>query len=83
MAMAGTLSRTPSSMQASRCRSSACTPPGPRRPALAKRGWQVEYVAVRRQADLGIPAKDERKLVVLAAARLGKTRLIDNFEVCL
>lgn len=51
--------------------------------ALAKRGWQVEYVAVRKQADLGIPAKGERKLVVLAAARLGKTRLIDNFEVCL
>jgi pantoate--beta-alanine ligase len=51
--------------------------------ALAKRGWQVEYVAVRRQADLGIPAKGERNLVVLAAARLGKTRLIDNFEVCL
>ena len=26
---------------------------------LAKRGWQVEYVAVRKQADLGIPAKGE------------------------
>lgn len=51
--------------------------------ALAKHGWQVEYVAVRNQADLGIPAKGERKLVVLAAARLGKTRLIDNLEVCL
>ncbi len=51
--------------------------------ALAKRGWQVEYVAVRRQSDLGIPNQGERKLVVLAAARLGKTRLIDNLEVCL
>jgi len=51
--------------------------------ALAKRDWQVEYIAVRRQADLGVPARGERKLVVLAAARLGKTRLIDNFEVCL
>jgi pantoate--beta-alanine ligase len=51
--------------------------------ALAKQGWQVEYVAVRNQADLGIPAQGERKLVVLAAARLGKTRLIDNLEVCL
>ena len=51
--------------------------------ALAKHGWQVEYVAVRSQADLGGPAKGERKLVVLAAARLGKTRLIDNLEVCL
>lgn len=51
--------------------------------ALAKRGWQVEYVAVRKQADLGVPDKGERKLVVLAAARFGKTRLIDNLEVCL
>jgi pantoate--beta-alanine ligase len=53
------------------------------RAALAKRGWQVEYVAVRRQADLGVPVAGEHKLVVLAAARLGKTRLIDNLEVCL
>jgi pantoate--beta-alanine ligase len=51
--------------------------------ALAKHGWQVEYVAVRKQADLGIPAKGDRRLVVLVAARLGKTRLIDNLEVCL
>ncbi len=50
---------------------------------LAKEGWQVEYVSIRSQADLGIPAKGERKLVVLAAARLGATRLIDNLEVCL
>ena len=51
--------------------------------ALAKRGWQVEYVAVRKQAGLGVPGMEERKLVILAAARLGKTRLIDNLEVCL
>lgn len=51
--------------------------------ALAKRGWQVEYVAVRSQSGLGVPDKDERRLVILAAARLGKTRLIDNLEVCL
>jgi pantoate--beta-alanine ligase len=51
--------------------------------ALAKRGWQVEYIAVRSQAGLGQPAKGERRLVVLAAARLGKTRLIDNLEVCI
>jgi pantoate--beta-alanine ligase len=50
---------------------------------LAKRGWVVEYVAVRKQTDLGIPAEGESRLVVLAAARLGKTRLIDNLEVCL
>jgi len=51
--------------------------------ALAKRGWDLEYIAVRRQADLGMPAKGERCLVVLVAARLGGTRLIDNVEVCL
>lgn len=51
--------------------------------ALAKQGWQVEYVSVRSQANLGVPARGERKLVVLAAARLGATRLIDNLEVCL
>ncbi len=51
--------------------------------ALAKRGWVVEYVAVRKQTDLGIPADGESRLVVLAAAQLGKTRLIDNLEVCL
>ncbi len=50
---------------------------------LAKRGWEVEYIAVRSQADLGIPVAGEHKLVVLAAARLGQTRLIDNIEVCL
>ncbi len=50
---------------------------------LAGRGWVVEYVAIRKQSNLGIPDAGERKLVVLAAARLGKTRLIDNLEVCL
>jgi pantoate--beta-alanine ligase len=50
---------------------------------LVKRGWVVEYFAVRKQADLGIPSKGERQLVVLTAARLGATRLIDNLEICL
>ncbi len=49
--------------------------------ALAARGWQVDYVAVRAQATLGMPGPGERSLVVLAAARLGRTRLIDNLEV--
>ncbi|TAJ76279.1 MAG: pantoate--beta-alanine ligase [Gallionellaceae bacterium] len=48
---------------------------------LTKRGWQVEYVSVRDQESLGIPAVSDRMLVVLAAARLGATRLIDNLEV--
>jgi pantoate--beta-alanine ligase len=57
---------------------------------LARRGWQPDYVAVRRRQDLQPPAfaqapqapheKLHEPLVVLAAARLGKTRLIDNLE---
>jgi len=50
---------------------------------LANRGWQVEYVTIRSQNGLTKPVAEERKLVVVAAARLGKTRLIDNLEVCL
>ncbi|MDD4911238.1 MAG: pantoate--beta-alanine ligase [Sideroxydans sp.] len=51
--------------------------------ALSDRGWQVEYVTVRNPSDLGAPTVTDRQWVVLAAARLGKTRLIDNLEVCL
>ncbi|MGH6692078.1 MAG: pantoate--beta-alanine ligase [Gammaproteobacteria bacterium] len=50
---------------------------------LSRRGWQPDYVAVRRQADLRQPTERDRDLVVLAAARLGRTRLIDNVEVTL
>ena len=48
---------------------------------LARHGWATDYVAVRRQSDLQAPTADERALVVLAASRLGKTRLIDNLEI--
>jgi len=48
---------------------------------LADHGWQPDYVAVRRQADLQPPKPGDSELVVLAAARLGRTRLIDNVEV--
>ena len=50
------------------------------REALAARGWQPDYLTVRRRADLQPPAAGDA-LVVLGAARLGTTRLIDNFEV--
>jgi pantoate--beta-alanine ligase len=49
--------------------------------ALAHHGWKPDYIAVRRQSDLQPPAEGDRKLVVLAAARLGRARLIDNVEV--
>jgi pantoate--beta-alanine ligase len=48
---------------------------------LAAHGWRPDYVAVRRRAELLPPAAGDRELVVLAAAWLGKTRLIDNLEV--
>ena len=43
--------------------------------------WVPDYVAVRRQSDLQNPAPGDRDLVILAAAKLGTTRLIDNIEV--
>jgi pantoate--beta-alanine ligase len=48
--------------------------------ALTVRGWRPDYVAIRRIGDLGEPDGGDR-LVVLAAAKLGSTRLIDNLEV--
>ena len=47
---------------------------------LAAHGWQPDYIAIRRRSDLQAPEGDE-PLVVLAAARLGSTRLIDNLEL--
>ncbi|TXH10103.1 MAG: pantoate--beta-alanine ligase [Gammaproteobacteria bacterium] len=49
--------------------------------ALAEAGWKTDYVAVRQQSDLKSPAAGNPPLVVLAASRLGSTRLIDNIEV--
>jgi len=50
--------------------------------ALAARGWQPDYLTVRRRADLLAPAAGDApgSLVALGAARLGQTRLIDNLE---
>lgn len=48
---------------------------------LASYGWEVDYIALQ-QRDILAPARaDDSNLVALAAARLGKTRLIDNLEV--
>ena len=49
---------------------------------LHSRGWQPDYLTVRRQHDLTpISGLCAEPLVVLGAARLGETRLIDNFEI--
>jgi pantoate--beta-alanine ligase len=52
---------------------------------LAARGWQPDYVAIRKRMNLQAPSREEyaagAPLVVLAAAKLGTTRLIDNLEI--
>lgn len=49
---------------------------------LRAHGWAPDYVTVRKRIDLQSPSEDiETPLVVLAAARLGNTRLIDNLEI--
>ena len=66
------------------------------RDTLTNAGWKPDYVSIRRQADLRAPGTDsglenaaeasqggtagDNGLVVLAAAKLGQTRLIDNLE---
>ncbi|PLK48541.1 pantoate--beta-alanine ligase [Uliginosibacterium sp. TH139] len=47
---------------------------------LRAHGWQPDYIAIRQQSDLQAP-QDNQPLVVVAAARLGSTRLIDNLEI--
>ena len=58
------------------------------RATLQAAGWLPDYVSVRRRADLRVPDADDiahagtaESLVVLAAAKLGSTRLIDNLEI--
>ena len=50
---------------------------------LSAQGWQPDYLTVRRRADLLAPQPGDGagSLVVLGAARLGSTRLIDNLEI--
>jgi pantoate--beta-alanine ligase len=49
---------------------------------LQQRGWVPDYLTLRRQHDLSpVTGPCHDPLVVLGAAKLGKTRLIDNLEV--
>jgi pantoate--beta-alanine ligase len=51
---------------------------------LSARGWKIDYVSIRRRRDLKAPTPEEvgvESLLVLAAAKLGTTRLIDNLEI--
>ena len=50
---------------------------------LEEGGWKVEYVSIRSQSGLAIPPEGAQNLVILAAAWLGQTRLIDNLEISL
>ncbi|QJD31017.1 pantoate--beta-alanine ligase [Methylococcus geothermalis] len=51
--------------------------------ALEAGGFSVDYVSIRRQQDLAAPSAADDALVILAAARLGKARLIDNLLIFL
>ena len=48
---------------------------------LEAAGWSVDYISVRDAATLLVPSAATASYVVLGAAWLGKTRLIDNIEV--
>jgi pantoate--beta-alanine ligase len=52
---------------------------------LRARGWNPDYISIRKRSDLQPPNAGDlaqgAPLVVLAAAKLGTTRLIDNLEI--
>jgi pantoate--beta-alanine ligase len=50
---------------------------------LAEAGFVPDYISIRCQSDLSEPTADDKMLVILAAAKLGKARLIDNLQVAL
>ncbi len=51
------------------------------RQQLADKGWDVDYFEIRHAKSLDIARSGDQNLVILVAARLGATRLIDNIEV--
>ncbi len=55
---------------------------------LTKQGWEVDYISIRSSATLQVASASDQALIVLGAAKIsnktaGKTRLIDNIELCL
>jgi len=48
---------------------------------LQRQGWQVDYVAIRAASNLQAASAGDTDVVVLAAAKLGTTRLIDNLSL--
>ena len=48
---------------------------------LREHHWKIDYISVRHRDTLAPPCKEDENLVILGAARLGKTRLIDNLEI--
>lgn len=52
---------------------------------LAQRGWKPDYISIRKRGNLQPPTAGDiaqkEPLLVLAAAKLGATRLIDNLEI--
>lgn len=52
---------------------------------MSSRGWKPDYISIRKRSNLQPPTAGDmaqgEKLVVLAAAKLGATRLIDNLEI--
>ena len=52
---------------------------------MNKDGWKPDYIAIRQQSNLASASNENLQagepLVILTAAKLGKTRLIDNLEI--
>jgi pantoate--beta-alanine ligase len=47
---------------------------------LKQADFKPDYLSVRRQEDLQLPSDDDKHLIVLVAAWMAGTRLIDNLE---